>query len=459
MPEIPPLREGRNDWLRLRTLVMLRWLAIAGQLAALAAVTALYGIGLVTGAWCLVMVGLSAIVNFALIYLFPPTHRLTERQAALVLLFDLLQLLALVALTGGLTNPFALLILAPVTIAATVLRGRLAMAMAAVAMLGVAVIAVIHAPLVLANGSAMQTPLIFTQGFGAAIVIGIAFLGFYVFRVASEMRAMQDALLATQMALAREQKLTDLGGVVAAAAHELGTPLATIKLVSSELADDLDDPDQRADAELIRDQADRCREILRSMGRAGKDDRQMQRAPLGAVLREAAEPHLSRGKQVEFRLGPADGSVSREPTIRRSPEIIHGLRNLIQNAVDFSASTVWVDGEWTGDRVTIRIVDDGQGYPPQLLGRIGDPFMRGRDPRPADPRRPGYEGMGLGLFIAKTLLERTGAELSFANGTDPFLTMSERPNRSGAIVEAIWHSADLLVADSGELGENLPITG
>ena len=99
------------------------------------------------------------------------------------------------------------------------------------------------------------------------------------------------------------------------------------------------------------------------------------------------------------------------------------------------------------------------GYPPQLLGRIGDPFMRGRDPRPADPRRPGYEGMGLGLFIAKTLLERTGAELSFANGTDPFLTMSERPNRSGAIVEAIWHSADLLVADSGGLGENLPITG
>lgn len=459
MPEITPLREGRNDWLRLRTLVMLRWLAIAGQLAALTAATSFYGISVVTGAWSLVVLGLSAIVNFALIYLFPSTHRLTERQAALVLLFDLLQLLVLLALTGGLANPFALLILAPVTIAATILRDRHTMAVALVAVLGVAVIAIINAPLILAGGEAIKTPLIFTQGFGAAIVIGIAFLGFYVFRVASEMRAMQDALLATQMALAREQKLTDLGGVVAAAAHELGTPLATIKLVSTELADDLDDPDHRADAELIRDQADRCREILRSMGRAGKDDKQMQRAPLGAVLREAAEPHLNRGKQVEFRLGPADGSVSREPTIRRSPEIIHGLRNLIQNAVDFASTTVWVDGEWNGDRITIRIVDDGQGYPPQLLGRIGDPFMRGRDPRPADPRRPGYEGMGLGLFIAKTLLERTGAELSFANGSDPFLTMSERPNRGGAIVEAIWRSTDLRASDSGALGENVQLGG
>ena len=145
------------------------------------------------------------------------------------------------------------------------------------------------------NGGVLVVPWLFEFGFWMAIVIGILFLGLYSHRVAMEIRSMSDALLATQMALAREQKLTDLGGVVAAAAHELGTPLATIKLVSAELMDELRDrPDLLEDAKLIRDQADRCRDILRDMGRVGKDDLHLRQAPLGAALREAAEPHMAR---------------------------------------------------------------------------------------------------------------------------------------------------------------------
>jgi two-component system sensor histidine kinase RegB len=303
-------------------------------------------------------------------------------------------------------------------------------------------------------------PQLFAFGFWLSIVIGILFLGLYSRRVATEMRSMSEALLATQMALAREQKLTDLGGVVAAAAHELGTPLATIKLVSAELMHELEDrPDLLDDARLIRDQADRCRDILRDMGRAGKDDLHLRQAPLSAALREAAEPHMARGKRVEFLVGPVDGSPDRQPTILRRPEIIHGLRNLVQNAVDFARTTVWIEGEWTDRTVTVRIIDDGDGYPPHVIGRIGDPFVRFRRSEPDTPQRPGYEGMGLGLFIAKTLLERSGAELTFANASDPFLAPEDRPERCGAVVEAVWNMADLAVLPGGALGENRRIEG
>jgi two-component system sensor histidine kinase RegB len=260
------------------------------------------------------------------------------------------------------------------------------------------------------------------------------------------------------MALAREQKLTDLGGVVAAAAHELGTPLATIKLASTELAEELADrPDLREDAELIRAQADRCRDILRSMGRAGKDDLHLRQAPLGAVLREAAEPHLERGKSVAFDVFPGVTGSERQPTILRRPEVIHGLRNLVQNAVDFARAQVWIDATWTDAVISVRIIDDGAGYPASVLSRIGDPFVRSRTASQETGQRPDYEGMGLGLFIAKTLLERSGAELSFANGADPFLTRAEHANRSGAIVEVRWPASALVVRETDGLGHNRPL--
>ena len=272
-------------------------------------------------------------------------------------------------------------------------------------------------------------------------------------KVSSEISSMSEALLATQMALAREQKLTDLGGVVAAAAHELGTPLATIKLVSSELLEELEDhPELHEDAALIRNQADRCRDILRSMGRAGKDDRKLHTAPLATMIDEAAEPHQDRGKVLHMRLEPpARGDDPREPNIQRRPEVIHGLRNLIQNAVDFADGNVWIDAYWTDDRIGIQISDDGAGYPAHILPRIGDPFMRRR--RGEERERPGYDGMGLGLFIAKTLLERSGAELSFANGAET------KPDgqRRGAVVDVQWPRAAIgasRATDSGGLGEN-----
>jgi two-component system sensor histidine kinase RegB len=212
------------------------------------------------------------------------------------------------------------------------------------------------------------------------------------------------------------------------------------------LAEELEDrPDLREDALLIRAQADRCRDILRSMGRAGKDDLHLRRAPLTALVEEAAEPHIGRGKTIRFdHGGPADPMT--QPTVLRRPEIIHGLRNLVQNAVDFARETVAIETRWTEERITLRIIDDGRGFPPDMIGRIGEPFIRRRATAP-DPRRPGYEGMGLGLFIAKTLLERSGADLTFANGASAV----------GALVEVSWPRAVLEASIPPGLGENRPI--
>ena len=234
--------------------------------------------------------------------------------------------------------------------------------------------------------------------------------------------------------------------MVAAAAHELGTPLATIKLASGELFHELaSQPELQEDAALIREQADRCRDILRDMGRAGKDDLHMHRAPIMAVLQEAAEPHTDRGILVDFRM---KGTAQDQPNILRKPEIIHGIRNLIQNAVDFSKTTVWVEADWSDQYISLRIVDDGRGFPPYLLGRLGDPFMGRKRAMSESQKRPGYEGMGLGLFIAKTLLERSGASLDFANGSN----QGRAQKGIGAIVKVTW-SRGAIDADYAQTGD------
>lgn len=437
---------------RLRTLIILRWLAIMGQSVAI--LLTHYGLGLqIDLGLCYIAIAASIMTNLVAMFVFPPNKMLPEREVMITLLFDLTQLAFLLYLTGGLNNPFSLLILAPVTVSAMTLRSRYTILIGILAFVLVTLLASYYIPLRTSEGFILDMPDLFLIGFWAAINIGLGFLAIYAGRVTTETFAMSQALLATQMALSREQKLTDLGGVVAAAAHELGTPLATIKLVSSELIEELTDNEElREDAALIREQANRCRDILQSMGRAGKDDLHLRSAPLRAVVEEAAEPHSERGKTIHYNVGPTPDGDAKMPVILRKPEIIHGVRNLLQNAVDFAKSDVWIDAQWSDSQISIRVVDDGPGYPSDLLGRIGDPFLRRRPSKASNDARPEYEGMGLGLFIAKTLLERSGGEISFANGI-------KRTDRSGAIAEVIWDKEAIRAPSSAEaqaLGENKP---
>ena len=414
--------------IRLRTLVLLRWFAIAGQLAAVV-VAKLMGIAFPVVP---VLALIAAAIAMNLWQGLGPTRRTSARMAVVHLTFDVIQISALMALTGGLANPFALLVLAPVTVAATSLDTRQTVALGAATMILISLVSLFGLPLHDSTGRQLVLAPVLTLGHWAALMIGVVFFAGYAHRVTAELQATSNALFATQMALAREQRLQHLGGVVAAAAHEMGTPLATIKLIAAELADELDDrPELQADAMALRDSAVRCADILRSMGRAGKDDLHLRMAPLRTVLEDAAEPHAGRGPAVQIH---ADG-----PDIRRDPAIIHALRNLIQNAVDFAASRVVIEAETDEGCLTVSIRDDGPGYPPALLARIGDPYLTSRR---GGAQRAGYDGMGLGLFIAKTLLERSGARLGFDNGGP------------GAVVTVRWPLDRIATDARAPLGAN-----
>ncbi len=458
---------ARSKWLRLRTLILLRWLAIAGQLGAIAIATRFLEIDLRLDL-CASALGVSVAFNIVTTVIFPANNRLSERNAILTLMFDLFQLAFLVSLTGGLSNPFVFLMLAPVTISAAALTLRATVIIGLVFVSLISLLVVFYIPLTTLSGELIQLPNLLIYGTWAALVTSGVFLAAYAHRVTEETFSMSEALTATQLALGREQRLTALGGVVAAAAHELGTPLATIMLVATELADELEEsPHLYEDAKLISAQADRCRDILRDMGRSGKDDTHLHHAPISAVIEEAAAPHMDRGKMVMIRI---DGALPTEPVpdqpeVPRQPEIIHGLRNLVQNAVDFAAARVWVDIDWDEKELRIHVGDDGLGYPPDLIGKIGDPFVRKRaEKRKSQPARPEYEGMGLGLFIAKTLLERSGARLTFANGSEVPGKRSASPSGppefarpTGAIVEVVWRRSDIEAEHSnirGPLAEN-----
>lgn len=418
---------------------------------------------------CATALGVSVAFNIVATVIFPANNRLSERGAVLTLIFDLFQLAFLVSLAGGLSNPFVFLMLAPVTISAAALTLRATIIIGLVFVSLISILVRLYIPLSTVSGEVIQLPDLLIYGTWSALVTSGIFLAVYAHRVTEETFSMSEALTATQLALGREHRLTSLGGVVAAAAHELGTPLATIKLVAAELADELEDqPHLYEDAKLIGDQANRCRDILKDMGRSGKDDTHLHHAPISAVIEEAAEPHMDRGKMIMIRIdgAPQAEPVPDQPEVPRQPEIIHGLRNLVQNAVDFAAARVWIDIDWDDKELRIHVGDDGMGYPPDLIGKIGDPFVRKRsEKQKSQATRPEYEGMGLGLFIAKTLLERSGARLTFANGSETPGKKLRQPlgppefaRPTGAIVEVVWRRVDIEANQSivrGPLGENI----
>ena len=343
-----PMR-ARSDWVRLRTLIALRWMAVSGQAAAILVAVGVYDVALNSLGLCFLIVGASVVLNLIATFVFPANRRLTEGEATVTFLLDSLQLAALIGVTGGLSNPFALLTLGPVTIAASTLQKRSTILIGLLTIAMISVVAYAHIPLTLADGTRLASPALIEFGVWVAIVIGVIFLGAYAERVSSEIHSMGDALLATQMVLAREQKLTDLGGVVAAAAHELGTPLATIKLASAELAAALtDQPELREDAVLIRSAGRPLPGHPAVDGGWGKTIFTCTRHPCRRFW--PRPPSRIRPRQEPAFRKPwyRPGSGLAGPVIARRPEVIHGLRNLIQNAVDFPGKCVdqyaWSDG-------------------------------------------------------------------------------------------------------------------
>lgn len=416
---------GRH--LRLDTLVRLRWLAIAGQSLAVAGVHFGLGFPLPFG-WCFIVIAISTWLNIALRARFPLSHRLQAGPATALLAFDIAQLAALLALTGGLQNPFCLLFLAPVMISATALPPQRTLLLGVLAVALVTLLNFFHLPLPWSGAERPILPPFYQLGTWVALVLGLSFTGIYAWRVAKEARDLSDALTATELVLAREQHLSQLDGLAAAAAHELGTPLGTIALVARELSRNAPpDGPLAEDVALLREQVERCRGILGKLSSLQDDDAgPLDQLTLPVLIEEAAGPQRPFGVPFEIILK----GEKPEPICRRNPGMIYGLGNIVDNAVDFARSTVTITAEWTQAQVVLTIADDGPGFPPDVLMRAGEPYLSRAGQATGENRAGG--GLGLGLFIAKTLLERGGAALEFSNRPAP---------ASGASIRIAWPRA------------------
>ncbi|MBG1233791.1 ActS/PrrB/RegB family redox-sensitive histidine kinase [Aestuariivirga litoralis] len=417
--------------LRLRTLVRLRWLAIIGQSAAVLIVEFALGYRLPLSA-CLALIAVSAWLNVFLTLRWRGSLRLSTQAAGILLGYDVMQLAGLLYLTGGLQNPFALLFLVPVTVSATSLPLAWTAALGALGLLCSSVLAFFHRPLPWADANIFALPPLYLLGVWAAIVCATIFSAIYARRIAEEARLMYSALQATELVLAREQRLSALDGLAAAAAHELGTPLATIALVAKELKRALPAKFEHAeDIDLLVSQAARCREILTRLAVPEQlSDETYQQVGFEAMLEDMVAPLRGSDVGIEVDAKPID-ERSTTPVFRRNPAISYGLGNILENAIDFAKGRVDVKARWSATQVSLSVTDDGPGFDQAIFDRLGDPFVT---------TRPGYgdafkgeseehEGMGLGLFIAKTLLERTGAAVTLSNRKAP---------DSGAMIQIVW---------------------
>jgi two-component system sensor histidine kinase RegB len=391
---------------RLRTLTLIRWIAIIGQAFTVALVHFSLEFRLPLGPM-LGAIGLSALINLVLSG-FAATTRLTERSAALLLGYDILQLAFLLGLTGGLQNPFSVLLIVPVTLSATTLSLRTTIVLCLFVVGAATVLALVPSDLPWRPGG-FELPPLYVAALWLALVLGTALVAAYAWRIADEARRLSDALAATQMALAREQQLSALGGLAAAAAHELGSPLATIAVTARELANSVPaDSPLAEDVALLVSEGQRCREILRSLSEKGENDEHapFTRMPLSNLL-EAVADSCRRRPEVDLAITlERRAPDSPEPQLVPTPELRHALANLIDNALAFAASEVRIAVTLEPTRVAVRIEDDGPGFQAEVLELLGEPYLSTR-------REAG--GLGLGVFIAQTLLARTGATLQFDN--------------------------------------------
>ena len=405
--------------LRRSTLVTLRWIAMAGQALALVIVSEGFGYNF-PYVYCGIAIAMSAVVNLFVTATLPLDRRVSDVEAALQLGFDVLQLTALLWLTGGMHNPFALLFIAPVVTSATTLSRAVTLAIFSLTSAASFMLLYYSYPLPWLPEGGFSLPFKFTLGLWVGVLVGMVFTSGYAWQAAHESRRMSEALAAAETVLAHEKKLAALGGLAAAAAHELGTPLATIQLTAKEMARELPkDSPLGEDAQLLLSQTQRCREILKQLSSRGDaGDVMHDIMSLQSLLSEAAEPYTGLGSEIFIECK----GVGVEPELRRQAEIVFGLKNYIENAVEFARTSVFLKAQWSETSIVITIKDDGPGFDPAVFTRLGEPYVAGRGEREA------AGGLGLGFFIAKTLIERTKGVVKFKN----------RRHAAGAVVTLTW---------------------
>ena len=409
--------------IKTRTLIVLRLLGLIGQVAAITIVGAILRFPL-PYAPCAILIASSALLNLILM-ISPASRRLAKSwEAGAQLVFDIIQIAGLLYFTGGVTNPFCLLMIIPVSVGFTTLPTRWAVAIGAVAGFMALTLAVGGRPLPWIGGGVLELPWLYRAGCGVALMVGMAVTGGFAFWSANRAARMELALHVTETVLAREQKVSALGALAAAAAHELGTPLTTISVVAKELAREVPEGPLREDAWTLIDEAQRCRGILRRLTDTPESADVAERMSLEQFLDELVAPY--EGDPVVRAEALVTGSPNAAaPDIWRRPEFFHAMNSIVENAFDFAKTEILITARFDARFLSLEVSDDGPGFSSEILDRLGDPYVTSRPG--AEGSRTGHVGMGLGFFIAKTLLERTNASVTFRNG-----------RRRGAIVTARW---------------------
>jgi two-component system, sensor histidine kinase RegB len=409
--------------LRLNTLTGLRWLAVGGQTVAI--LVSYFSVGLDFPIIpCLILVAASAILNLALRWRFPLSKQLSAGGAAILLAYDILQLAGLIFFTGGIGNPFAILFVAPVAVAAASLALRETLGLLALAIVCVTLLTRWSLRLPSIGGEDLSLQPIYVVGLWSALVISAAFVTFSAHRVAAEAGRTASALAATELALMRAQHLSQLDGLAADAAHELSTPLATIALVARELAAQPTGGGANDDLELLEQSVERCRSILARLSAR----RELSSHALGfssplELAESAAAPHRLLGVSITVEgEGPEPA-----PKCPHNPGVLSALGSLIENAVGFAEKAVIIRASWTNSTVGMVIADDGPGFPPDILARIGEPYLSQRDGARRTEGAGG--GLGLGLFIASVFIKRSGGAIQVENA---------KPPAKGATVAIRW---------------------
>ncbi len=418
-------RLGENLNLDRKTLIILRWIAILGQLTAINIVYLYLKLDFpVIIAHAIIFIGL--LTNLFLQFKIK-TIQIKDLHASLFLVYDLIQLASLLYLTGGISNPFSILMIIPAIVSSTFLSMGTTLILGLLTIIFLFVITIFHYPLPGIHEQSITFPKLYLTGYFIAIIIGLVFLSYFGIRFAGESKRRADAVNKLQQVIAKEYELESLGGQAAAAAHSLGTPLATISVVASELKKEIGkNSEYSKDIDLLIDQTKRCGEILKQISKKQIiEDNFLSKINIDNLLEEIVETFRETSSKKILLVSSEESSKN---VIKRSPELIFGLRNFIGNAVKFSKSTVEIVVLRNEKYLNLFVNDDGPGFPDDLIDVLGEPYIKSKS-----SRLNANSGTGLGTFLGKTLLERKLAKIIFTKDS----------KLGGASVNIIWRTEDL----------------